>query len=204
MEDVESIMDDNREDQVQHDRQARLRRRPPPIVPPAPKSQSSNYRNYASISTDDATIQQWADRYRAQIEKRNVQESAYDEAQKIETDTGHMDYDSPKHRDLWECFCEGDEELRKALREDLFKSEENEAKQASERKKEEEITEANTKTEDDQGSGKESAARSASAGRPPSAGSDPALWPNTGCGAKFMPWARGPSKVVEFFSDGKW
>ena len=35
-------------------------------------------------------------------------------------------------------------------------------------------------------------------------GSDPALWPNTGCGSRFKAWARGPSKVVEFFSDGKW
>ena len=37
-------------------------------------------------------------------------------------------------------------------------------------------------------------------------GDEPDLWPgqDLGCGAKFAPWARGPSKVVEMKVEGEW
>jgi len=35
-------------------------------------------------------------------------------------------------------------------------------------------------------------------------GADKTIWPQPGCGAKFVPWARGASKVIEFLADGQW
>ena len=35
-------------------------------------------------------------------------------------------------------------------------------------------------------------------------GKDPRSWPSFGCGAKFCPWKRGASKVVELKVDGQW
>ena len=33
-------------------------------------------------------------------------------------------------------------------------------------------------------------------------GTDPTSWPNSGCGARFRPWAKFPSKVVEIIIEG--
>ena len=35
-------------------------------------------------------------------------------------------------------------------------------------------------------------------------GADKTIWPQPGCWANFIPWARGASKVIEFLADGQW